>query len=71
MTTDAERFTTIKNQALELIQQITLHPKPTYSVDGQHVSWDRYLAQLQSTVRWCDEQLASQQPCEIRSQGCT
>jgi hypothetical protein len=71
MPTDIERIATIKSQTLELIQQITLHPKPSYTMDGQQISWTEYLAQLRSTVEWCDEQLTGQQPYEIRSQGCT
>ena len=71
MQTDLQRIAAIKSQTLELIQQITQHPKPTYWVDGQRVYWESYLKQLQATVSWCDAQLASQQPCEIRSQGCT
>jgi hypothetical protein len=71
MATDTERILAIKTQTLELIQHITLHPKPTYTLDGQQVAWEQYLAQLRSTIDWCDEQLAAQQPCEIRSQGYT
>lgn len=69
MPTDAEQLAAIKSQTLALIRQITIDPKPTYSIDGQTVSWSKYLAQLQSTVAWCDAQLAGLEPCEVRSQG--
>ena len=69
MPNDAEQLAAIKSQTLALIRQITTDPKPTYSIDGQTVSWCNYLAQLQSAVSWCDAQLAGLEPCEVRSQG--
>jgi hypothetical protein len=69
MPSDIEQLTTIKSQTLALIAEITAQPKPTYSIDGQTVSWAGYLAQLRSTVRWCEEQLAREMPTEVRSQG--
>jgi hypothetical protein len=71
MPTDAEQLALIKSQTLALIQAITLDPKPSYSIDGQSVSWGDYLAQLRGTVEWCDRQLTQSEPFEIRSQGYT
>ena len=71
MPTNAERIIAIKGQTLELIQQITLQPKPSYTIDNQTVSWGEYLTQLQATVAWCDRQLGGEMPVEIRSQGIT
>lgn len=71
MPTDAEQIKTIKAQTLAVIVQITATPKPTYSIDGQSVSWGQYLEQLQKTVAWCDEQLQADEPFEIHSQGYT
>ncbi len=71
MPTDAEQLALIKSQTLALIQSITLDPKPSYSIDGQAVSWGDYLAQLRGTVEWCDSQLAGSEPFEVRSRGCT
>jgi hypothetical protein len=68
---DADTIRTIKSQILALIAQITAQPKPSYSVDGQQVSWGEYLAQLQATVDWCDGQLAAEEPSEIHSTGYT
>ena len=68
---DAAMLNTIKSQALQLIAEITTEPKPTYYVDGQSVSWDRYLGQLQRTVDWCDAKLNDAAPFEIQSQGGT
>jgi hypothetical protein len=69
--TDAERIAAIKTQTLALIADLTENPKPSYSIDGQTVSWGEYLAQLQRTVEWCNDQLAAESPFEISSQGYT
>ena len=71
MSTDAQRIATIKSQTLALIEEITRNPKPTYNIDGLMVSWGKYLAELKATVKWCDQQLDGESPCEIRSQGYT
>ena len=68
---DLEQLLTIKSQTLALIAGITAQPKPTYTIDSQQVSWTEYLAQLQETVRWCDERLTASAPVEVRSQGYT
>jgi len=61
---DADTIRTIKSQALANIAEITLSPKPSYSIDGQSVSWTQYLDQLQKTVDWCDAQLNDEEPFE-------
>jgi hypothetical protein len=50
----------IKTQLLALIADITLHPKPTYQIDGQTVKWNEYLKQLQDSADWCDKQSAKE-----------
>lgn len=62
---------TIRAQTLATIEELTLHPKPTYSLDGQQVAWGTYLQQLQSTVKWCDTQIAYEEPFEIRTTAIT
>jgi len=54
-----------------VIVSLTENPKPSYSIDGQNVSWSDYLSRLQSTISWCDEQLAADDPFELQSQGFT
>ena len=71
MPSDLEAIQTIKAQALTMIGQLTAAPKPTYSLDGQTVSWGEYLARLQATVDWCERKLAGAEPFEIQSQGLT
>lgn len=68
---DADTIATIKTQTLAVIAEITATPKPSYTIDGQHVSWGEYLKQLQGTVDWCDQQLACLSPGEYHSQGYT
>lgn len=69
MPTDAVQIATIKTQTLAIIADITAQPKPTYSVDGQTISWGTYLAQLRDTVKWCNAQAASESPFEVHSRG--
>lgn len=68
---DATTIATIKSQTLERIAEITASPKPTYSVEGQSVSWGDYLGQLQRTVEWCNQQLSAEEPFEVISRGYT
>jgi hypothetical protein len=69
MPDDLEQIRTIKSQALQLLADITTSPKPTYYIDGQSVSWERYLAQLQSTVDWCEARLNANAPFEFQTRG--
>lgn len=71
MPSDVEAIQTIKAQALTMIGQLTASPKPTYSLDGQTLSWSDYLTRLQKTVDWCERKLAGAEPFEIQSQGVT
>lgn len=61
----------IKTQTLARIVEITASAKPSYNIDGQSVSWGAYLAQLQSTIKWADEQLNAEDPYEIQVQAYT
>jgi hypothetical protein len=71
MSADAAMLNTIKTQTLQLIADLTVEPKPTYSVDGQSVSWQEYLAQLRATVAWCDAKLNDAEPFEFQTRGGT
>jgi len=71
MPTDLEQLQSIKAQTLALIAELTAAPKPSYTIDGQAVSWADYLAQLRQTVAWCDDQMARSDPFETRSRGFT
>ena len=71
MPSDLEQLQTIKTRTLAQLSELRAAPKPTYSIDGQQVSWQSYIESLQRTVDWCDEKLAGEEPFEIRSQGYT
>lgn len=59
----------IKQQTLNLIESLTLQPKPSYKIEGQSVSWNEYMKQLQETVRWCDSILNATEISWIHSRG--
>ena len=71
MPSDLEQLQTILSQTLARIAEVTAEPKPSYTLDGQRVSWDDYLARLRQTVDWCEQKLAGHEPTEIRSRGVT
>ena len=71
MATDLEQIRTIRTQTLAILAELTANPKPTYYIDGQTVSWNSYLTNLQATVDWCERKLAGEEPFEIHSRGTT
>lgn len=71
MADELQQIVTIRNQTLSQLEQLSISPKPSYSIDGQQISWQEYLKSLQQTVEWCDEKIAGYQPFECRSQGIT
>jgi hypothetical protein len=71
MPTDVEQIELIRTQTLAQLAELRAVPKPSYSIDGQEVSWTEYVRSLQETIEWCDAKLAGYQPFEFRSQGMT
>ncbi|MDZ4820465.1 MAG: hypothetical protein SGJ20_15975 [Planctomycetota bacterium] len=71
MPTEREQIETIKSQTLAQLVLLRADPKPTYSIDGQTVSWTSYIASLEETVIWCNAQLRGLEPTEVLSQGYT
>ena len=71
MATDLEQIRTVRTQTLAILAELTANPKPTYYIDGQMVSWNVYLTNLQATVDWCERKLAGEEPVEIHSRGTT
>jgi len=71
MPSDQEQITSIKSQILQQLVGLRANPKPTYTIDGQRVSWESYVASLERSVDWCDRKLADLEPFEIRTQGYT
>ena len=71
MPTDLEQLQTIRSQALASIADITANPKPSYTVDGQSVSWNSYLRRLRQTVDWCERKINGEQPLEVQTRATT
>ena len=69
MSQSIEQIRLIRQQTLERIAELTAQPKPTYSIDGQSVSWTEYLRQLQNIVLWCDSLMLTEEPCVVISQA--
>jgi hypothetical protein len=69
--TDRQQIETIRSQTLAQLVELRANPKPTYSIDGQTISWTDYVRSLQETVDWCDAKLLGLEPFEIASQATT
>ena len=68
---DREQIETIRQQTLAQLIDLRASPKPTYSIDGQLVSWTAYIQSLQDTIDWCDAKLVGLEPFEVQSQATT
>ena len=71
MPSDREQIELIKSQTLAQLVELRANPKPTYSIDGQTVSWTAYISSLEETITWCNAQLRGLEPAEVESRGCT
>ncbi len=71
MPDDLDALRTVRAQTLQLLTDVTAQPKPTYTVDGQSVAWEAYLAQLRATLDWCDAKLAAGEIFEISTRART
>lgn len=71
MADDLTTLRLIREQTQQLLLDVTASPKPSYSVDGQSVSWETYLAQLRATLDWCDAKLNDAEPFEFATRGGT
>jgi hypothetical protein len=71
MPSERQQIEAVRSQALAQLVELRANPKPTYSIDGQSVSWESYIRSLQETVDWCDAKLAGLDPFEVRSRGYT
>ncbi len=69
--TDREQLELIRRLTLAQLVELRTNPKPTYSIDGQTVSWTLYISTLQETIDWCDAKLIGLEPFEVQSQATT
>jgi len=68
MTVQADLETALEQIAARILE-ITESPKPSYSVDGQSVSWDAYLRTLIDSYERLKKQIQSEEPFEVQSTG--
>jgi hypothetical protein len=68
---DREQIESIRSLTLAQLVDLRANPKPTYSIDGQTISWTAYIQSLQETVDWCDAKLVGLEPFEVQSRGTT
>jgi len=70
-----ERLTAARDAALDLLIALRTSHKPTYTVNGQTVSWTEYAKLLTEEARsynaLLEEAQATEEPFEIHSQGIT
>lgn len=67
--TDIERIKSIKSKLLDTLESLATNPKPTYSIDGQVVSWNEYFQMLVAQVKSLNDLINAEEPFEIRTQG--
>ncbi|HEX4000645.1 MAG TPA: hypothetical protein VHX65_19005 [Pirellulales bacterium] len=71
MQNDRAQIETIRSMALAQLVELRANPKPTYTIDGQTISWESYIRSVEAAVDWCDAKLIGLDPFEVRSQGYT
>jgi hypothetical protein len=64
-----DSLVTVLNQLTALLLQITLSPKPTYSVHGHSYSWTEYQQMLTKQMEQVTKLIAQANPFEIVSRG--
>ncbi len=69
--TDRQQIELIRSQTLSQLVDLRANPKPTYSIDGQTVSWTDYVRSLEASIDWCDAKLVGLEPFEVVSQALT
>lgn len=62
---------TIRNQLVDRILEVTLTKKPSYSIDGQSVSWESYLNTLQTQLMNVNLMINQADPFELESDACS
>jgi hypothetical protein len=55
---DVATLTLIRDRAADNLAAVLAAPKPTYSIDGQSVSWAEYMERLKSEIDWATGELA-------------
>jgi hypothetical protein len=69
--TNLQLLQTTKAQVLTVLAEITACPKPSYSIDGQSVSWSDYVAMLTKQVETLNELINQESPYILTSTAVT
>jgi hypothetical protein len=64
----ASELQTVLESLVSALAAAAANPKPSYSIDGQSVSWGEYLKMLQDGIKTVSELMTSFNPVELRSQ---
>lgn len=60
---------TARDQIADQIKDLTLNPKPTYTIDGQTVKWTEHFSALVDRLEKLDKAINSAEPYEAQSIG--
>lgn len=66
-----DTLTTIRDQIVARMDEMTRHPKPTYSLDGESYSWESYFSMLSQQLLTVEQsmQRASGPAFQVKSRG--
>ena len=70
MAADLECLQQTRSNYIKQWLELSEKPKPSYSLDGQRVSWTEYQKFLTKQIELLDEQINRDDPYEFVSQGC-
>jgi hypothetical protein len=62
-----QQLQTIMQQIDQRMVELTAQSKPTYSVDGQSISWESYFSMLSTQRKAVEEMLQRAQPYMVRT----
>lgn len=70
MATVLEDLQESKENLVTRLKEVTAKPKPSYSIDGQSVSWESYTQMLTAQIKALNELIAIEGgPTELVSNG--
>ena len=68
MASDCDNLAQVQSNLIAILEDMTAHPKPTYSLDGKSVSWGEYYAMIFQNLETVRRQIVfCQGPFEVRS----
>lgn len=71
MPTDLQNLATAKSNLISTLASITANPQPSYSLDGESVSWADYQRMLTDQIKAINELIAIEgSPYELRTVAC-